>query len=444
MAFAKRRLVVGAVVVTSIVVLFRDAHILQVDGRGTSSTRATNQVTAVPKTTNSESRYPAMAVEMSDNQIAKLKNARVRPQVRTDEGDPDTNPCSGKEKLVAILEEANVTAFHSVADKEELCYRLPTWKSITDLYGEEPVIIGLERCEQYKSIIGAYDKNDDNAEFVSHPPSPRIGGLYNTGTNALAWYFLENIEKIGEKDLLGQLHPYELPWGKHTSATHRLNVTFPQNNTESPYFVLPVILVRDPYRWMQSMCKRPYFVRGFFGAGSCPKLVTRVEANEKNKDNEAQPMQVNLAPPPLNGKVETYLSLADMWSTWNRQYYDAEYPRLVIRFEDLLFHTREVMDAIVKCSGITPSYNIDARSHPQGSAVDESHAQQSREFRYHVDAAKVHGISTDMVSAMIKYGNNRGRSRRYTKDDLDYARIALDKELMDVFHYSHPHQVVPS
>ena len=437
MAFAKRRLVVGAVVVTSFVVLFRDAHILRVDGKGTSSTRTTNEVTAVPETMSSESKFSAMAVERSN------KIPSVRQPVRTEKGDRDTNPCAGKEKLVSILEEANVTAFNSVADNEELCYRLPSWKSITDLYGKKPVIIGLERCEQYKSIVGAYDNSDNNAGLLSHPPSPRIGGLYNTGTNALAWYFLENIENIGEKDLLGQLHPYELPWGKHTSATHRLNVTFPQNNTESPYFVLPIILLRDPYRWMQSMCKRPYFVRGFFGAGSCPKLVTTVETNKKNQDNEARPVEVKLTPPPLNGKVETYSSLAAMWSTWNRQYYDAEYPRLVIRFEDLLFHTREVMDTIVKCSGITPSYNMGARSRPQDRTIDESHAQ-FHEFRYHVDAAKGHGISTDMVSAMIKYGNDRGRSRRYSKEDLDYAQIALDKELMDVFHYSHPQEVMPT
>lgn len=58
-----------------------------------------------------------------------------------------------------------------------------------------------------------------------------------------------------------------------------------------------------------------------------------------------------------------------------------------------------------------------------------------------MSAAKSHGAAShDMVQAMIKYGQERGRTKGFQDADLDYARKkhSLDADLMKAFHYTHP------
>jgi hypothetical protein len=365
------------------------------------------------ESTNTALPTTVVLYESNNHQAATVvsrydKHPRTSLQASYDDDQEDADPCLGKERLIGILTSANITV------KTDLCYRLPTWQAVSNLYGDNPIVVGLETCSTYQRII----------KEAGVSAMPRVGGLYNTGTNALAWSFLENIQKIGEKDLIGQLHPYELPWGKHTPAPYRLNITFPRDNAEYPHHVLPILLVRDPYRWMQAMCKNPYFVKWQRGAGQCPNLVTM----SNDRSSTQTPVPVTLAPPPMKGQQEVYTSLADLWSVWNRQYLEADYPRLMVRFEDYLFHTKKVIDEVMRCAGMN-------QLSPEGEDDGDRHHQ----FQYHVDPAKGHGRSnTDFVSAMAKYGRDRGRFRSLSKADLDYSRLALDLKLMEMFHYHFP------
>ena len=90
----------------------------------------------------------------------------------------------------------------------------------------------------------------------------------------------------------------------------------------------------------------------------------------------------------------------------------------MIRFEDILFHVPEVLKAIFECLGIQ-----------RGEGIP---------FRYHTERAKNHGGKTDFVDAIIKYGTSDGRTDGYESRDLNYAKKALDSELMNLFHYNHP------
>ena len=47
----------------------------------------------------------------------------------------------------------------------------------------------------------------------------------------------------------------------------------------------------------------------------------------------------------------SWSSLAHVWNSWYREYYHADFPRLIIRFEDLLFHTEAVLEEIRDCVG---------------------------------------------------------------------------------------------
>jgi hypothetical protein len=54
---------------------------------------------------------------------------------------------------------------------------------------------------------------------------------------------------------------------------------------------------------------------------------------------------------PINIKFQDrriiYKSLPHFWSEWYQLYLDAEYPRIIVRFEDLLFYGEEVTEGAV-------------------------------------------------------------------------------------------------
>jgi hypothetical protein len=95
----------------------------------------------------------------------------------------------------------------------------------------------------------------------------------------------------------------------------------------------------------------------------------------------------------------------------------------MIRFEDLLFHPKEVITNICRCAGAQVPISEDGR------------------FVYVVGEGKwgaAHQGSSNMVTAMIKYGNDHSRFTNMTETDMTYAQTAIDSELMGLFRYRKP------
>jgi hypothetical protein len=89
------------------------------------------------------------------------------------------------------------------------------------------------------------------------------------------------------------------------------------------------------------MCESPYLLTWNHNDGHCPNLISEVDG----KSNVQVHVQWGM-------KYRRYwASLAHVWSEWYREYYDAKFPRLIIRFEDMLFHTPKVLEAIRECAG---------------------------------------------------------------------------------------------
>jgi hypothetical protein len=82
----------------------------------------------------------------------------------------------GRERLVDILHDAGVEEIDV-----EVIASLPKWDDVTKLYGgnDGPVIVGLERCEEFRKNTPLDDASMGTA------------GMFNTGTNPFAMY-LEN------------------------------------------------------------------------------------------------------------------------------------------------------------------------------------------------------------------------------------------------------------
>ena len=204
---------------------------------------------------------------------------------------------AGREKVVDILMKAGL-----LIDLDVLKL-LPTWDEVQKLYGDEPVILGLDRCQAFRK---------------AHKPSNRffaIAGQHNCGTNAMARYFKQNLAIPGnERD--GFLP--NVPWHKHgwEGLRHVYNFSFPANHDD----VMPVVIVRDPYFWMHSMCESPYLMNWKHSEHHCPNLV-----KENGEGNPAKTMW---------GTYERrWDSLAHVWSEFYSEYEEADYPRLMIRFE---------------------------------------------------------------------------------------------------------------
>ena len=144
----------------------------------------------------------------------------------------------GRERLVDILHEAGIDEI----DPEVIAV-LPKWSAVEHLYGGSPVILGLERCEEFREQADPIDG------------SLGIAGMFNTGTNPMAMYVSKNCKMPNNrKDKAGGTR-WQVPWGKHRLASEKYtNIPAHEQRTNMTN-VLPVVLVRDPYTWMQSMVR---------------------------------------------------------------------------------------------------------------------------------------------------------------------------------------------
>ena len=97
--------------------------------------------------------------------------------------------CAGKEIFANILLRSEMQGITA-----DTCKSLPTEDQVSNLYGDGPVVHGLDTCQAYQALREI-------------EPAIRVAGLYNTGTNALEHALNDNIEDLGKHQY------YEVPWG---------------------------------------------------------------------------------------------------------------------------------------------------------------------------------------------------------------------------------------
>ena len=301
----------------------------------------------------------------------------------------DSNP------LLHVLQSAGVSV--DDADVERL---LHVYQDMTKQYGDMqlPVVFGLDTCEKYQQTV---------------PKQRRIvavAGMFNTGTNAMEYHLRENLKGI--KSL------WQVPWGKHRVPYVRLQHVAPGMANVQQEDVLPIIMIRDPFHWMQSMCKSPYAAHWKKTRLHCPNLVpTTHDLQRFGHELAASNHTFNVTVHFDTNQIIHWSSLIDLYNDWYLQYViNATYPRLIVRFEDMLLHAPSILRMIGLCAG-----------------VDASGA-----FKYQVNSAKQHGSHTDFMSAILKSGNLEARIRNMTADDILFAMQNLDPYLMETMHYQIP------
>ena len=117
-------------------------------------------------------------------------------------------------------------------------------------------------------------------------------------------------------------------------------------------------------------------------------------------------------------------SILHLWNDYYLEYLEVPFPRLIVRFEDLIFHPEEVTTTVCHCAG--GSMRKDGR------------------FIYILDSAKkgasAHGKQrTGFVEALLKYGSEKNRYASFSfPSDLQYIKDRVDSNLMHIMHYPFP------
>lgn len=213
-----------------------------------------------------------------------------------------------RKPLLDLLHQAGL----QITDRRVL-NRLPRWSQVVDLYGEKPIVIGMETCKRFLQS--------------KSPKYCGVAGQMNVGTNALAKYMSSNL-RSSNITILAQV-----PWHKHgwTALRNVYNFTYPYQRHEA---VLPIVIIRHPYFWLHSMCTSPYNMKWKHSHKRCPNLI--------QKDGSSVPVRIR-----WGSHRREWQSLVHVWSEWYREYYEADFPRLMIRFEGKKYCARHDMDSLV-------------------------------------------------------------------------------------------------
>jgi hypothetical protein len=355
----------------------------------------------------------------------------------------------GKERLWAILQTRNITQVNA-----NYWASVPTWdtilrnihrvekektnqagKDVSDTnYIPSPIIHGLETCIAFQE------------QTSSNPSQRRIApaGLFNTGTNYLSVlleYNCQNphrVSKFGSAKR-GHGNVWEVPWGKHTPASFRNKFT--KSSQSMKYTideVLPIVLIRNPFSWMQSMCRNPYTAqwKGMHDSQTCPQLTNAIKGGATKA--EYNPVDVK-----YGSGLSHHQSLGHLWNDWYGEYMysnttnssgntstntDAPFPRLIVRFEDVIFFPFEVTKQICACAGGILGHRNDDKDVASGK------------FHYVVRSAKAgigHGPASQrngLIDSWVRYGSDNPKDS-YSELDKQIANDILDPWIMDTFEY---------
>ena len=333
-----------------------------------------------------------------------------------DHGDDDLKP------ILKILCQAgyNISKDSTEIDRSVL----PKWSDIMEGYGP-PTIVGLDTCQKFRDTIPA------NVRHMAP------AGMFNSGTNLLHFLIQKNCNFRGLGP--GRMSMRQsVPWGKHRLFSTRANHTadHPMYQGLKHHDTLAVVVIRDPYTWLQSMCRQPYSAQYRHSKKTCPNLVPYPSDLANTKYT------------PVNVKYETgyrvaYDSMAHLWNEWYGDYIEFEEeedttattgasihttnmktpdtPFLVLRMEDLIFHADTVLPQMCECVG----------GKLRGSRVQQITEIANRNAG--IDRSS--GKNSGLLRSIVNYGNITRRRDGYPAFQLVAAKEILDSRLMNVMGY---------
>jgi hypothetical protein len=375
---------------------------------------------------SSISNLPKSRRKPSNALRAHNQNSSKEANVSTDKSD--------KRRVIEILESSGI-----IAD-EMLFQRLPTWHQVKSLYypnkTDHPIIHGTETCHHFQQTVSPKDR------FIA--PS----GLFNSGTNLLHSLLTQycsipghdnknitttqaasdssNIQEGFQSGILDKP-----PWNKHVPHEIRMSQMskMPIIDGIEQSHVLPIYITKDPWYWMQSMCRHPYDANGFkIPSDPCPTLIQ----NQNYLKGNQTPRKINVIfPDGKRFKNIVFASLIDLWIKWHEEYYqDGTIPQLFIRYEDLLFFPEQVLTTVCECGGGKIINDENGISLMEESVKLGVHPPPYTGLREAISIYR---------SAVEKDDENDPRLQGLHDDEIHFVKSKLQKSpLMQLFGYVSP------
>lgn len=282
---------------------------------------------------------------------------------------------------------------------------------VPEFYGGnmQPLIIGLETCTRFRE------------SKLLKPGGKLLGsaGLYNSGTNLLDTLLRTNCRQAGENETgpvyyltdyrwtekVRSASTWQVQWGKHQPLEWRGRFWREDRELDA---VMPVVIVRDPLTWMKSMCRNPYEARiEARQRGRCPSPVSGTKSHVIFAD--------------ILESAQDFESLVHFWSSWHRSYLETTLPRVMLRYEDLIYHAESVVKQLCKCVG--------------GVMADEAFRQQERSAKWGIGHENAE--FTGLADAQERAADRKRRLQNYSAEDLRFVRENWLGELARRFHYHH-------
>jgi hypothetical protein len=159
-------------------------------------------------------------------------------------------------------------------------------------------------------------------------------------------------------------------------------------------------------------CKRSYDANWTHNKKHCPNLVPTKKEAKKYKLPTYNVTVALITHPHI--PAQHYTSLIDYWTRFHLGYIESDIPRLVIRFEDMLFHGEAVIQAVAKCAGLP-------LLHP---------------YEYVTEPAKQYQrVNTSFLTAVQQYTVDATRLKGLRGNDKSYLRRTLNRTLLQLLHY---------
>jgi hypothetical protein len=113
--------------------------------------------------------------------------------------------------------------------------------------------------------------------------------------------------------------------GKHRMAAVKDVHVAPQMGGYNKDYILPIVVIRHPLAWLQSMCAHPYAASWRHNPAHCPNFIPNEIDHSHFPKATSFPVTVQFD---VQDHV-TFDSLIHLWNEWYRQYLNVDYPIVV-------------------------------------------------------------------------------------------------------------------
>lgn len=207
-------------------------------------------------------------------------------------------------------------------------------------------------------------------------------------------------------------YPFQAPWGKHNPLRFRGHHVVDRLAHFNISEILPVVVVKDPLTWFRSMCRVSYAAHFRKHPTCCPSPLDPADLAALVGHNTTVKVGYKA------GNASSYDGLLRMWNDWYGEYASTPLPRLLVRYEDLLFDPRATVRAVCTCVGGTLKRDFDVIADSAKGAAGHGG-----------------GSATTRADALAKYASERTRYTLLSDRDLTYYAANVDQNLAATLKY---------